>query len=61
MDSDLLIEAAKLALGGVASASSGTGSCFVLLMLVKSGSDIDSGMLFRTEECLLFVPDSALS
>lgn len=61
MDSDLLTAAVMLPLGGVAGAGSKIGSWFVLLSVVRSGSDIDSGMLFRTDERLLFVPDSALS
>lgn len=61
IDSDLLSATAMLPLLGVAGAGSDFGSFFVLLRVVRSGSDIDSGMLFRTDERLLFVPDSALS
>ena len=58
---DVLIAPAMLRLGGVANAGGGTEPSFVMLRAVKSGSEVEIGMLLRTDERLLLVPECTLS
>lgn len=63
IDSELLTTAtaAMLPFGGDAKAGRGTDSSFMLLRVVKSGSEIEIGMLLRTDERLLLVSECTLS